>query len=70
MAERQSLDTLGREEKTALRTLSQLKAKFEEMEAKRNKLTEDSTSQGEKKDEVWSICIPCVFVLFSYHTVA
>lgn len=50
--ERQSLDTLGREEKTALRTLNQLKAKFEEMETRRNKLNEDATSQGERKNEL------------------
>lgn len=52
VAERQSLETLGREEKTTLRTLSQLKAKAEEMESRRSKLTEDSTSQEEKKSEV------------------
>lgn len=63
--ERQSLDTLGREEKTALRTLNQLKAKFEEMETRRNKLNEDATSQGERKNEVWSTCSSCAFVPFS-----
>lgn len=52
VAERQSLETLGREEKTALRTLNQLKAKFEEMETRRNKLNEDATSQGERKNEL------------------
>ncbi|KIJ62116.1 hypothetical protein HYDPIDRAFT_169279 [Hydnomerulius pinastri MD-312] len=52
VSERQSLETLGRDEKTAARTLSQLKAKMEEMEAKKVKLNEDATSQGEKKDEL------------------
>ncbi|KAF9225691.1 condensin complex subunit SMC1 [Gyrodon lividus] len=52
VSERQSLETLGREEKTAARTLSQLKGKIEEMETKKTKLTEDATAQGEKKDEL------------------
>lgn len=52
MSERQSLETLGREEKTASRTLGQLKVQIEEMEAKKNKLTEDANAQGEKKTEV------------------
>lgn len=52
VSERQSLETLGREEKTASRTLGQLKAQIEEMETKKNKLTEDANVQGEKKDEV------------------
>lgn len=52
VAERQSLETLGREEKTASRTLGQLKTRIEEMETKRNKLTEDANAQGEKKKEV------------------
>jgi len=65
VAERQSLETLGREEKTALRTLNQLKAKFEEMETRRNKLNEDATSQGERKNGVWSTCTSCAFVPFS-----
>lgn len=52
VTERQSLETLGREEKTASRTLGQLKTQIEEMETKKNKLTEDSSTQGEKKAEV------------------
>ena len=52
VAERQSLETLGREEKTASRTLGQLKTQIEEMETKRNKLSEDANTQGEKKTEV------------------
>ncbi|KAF9233408.1 hypothetical protein BU15DRAFT_90371 [Melanogaster broomeanus] len=57
VSERQSLETLGREEKTAERTLSQLKAKMEEMDNKKNQLTEDATTQGEKKDEVMLITL-------------
>ena len=52
MTERQSLETLGREEKTTSRTLGQLKAQIEEMETKKNKLAEDANSQGERKTEV------------------
>jgi structural maintenance of chromosome 1 len=52
VAERQSLETLGREEKTASRTLGQLKTQIEEMETKKNQLTEDANAQGEKKTEV------------------
>ncbi|KAL4079656.1 RecF/RecN/SMC [Scleroderma citrinum] len=51
VAERQSLETLSREEKTALRTLDQLRTKSEEMDTKRNKLNEDATIQGERKNE-------------------
>lgn len=52
VSERQSLETLGREEKTASRTLGQLKTQMEEMESKKIKLTEDANTQGEKKTEV------------------
>ncbi|KAL4072467.1 RecF/RecN/SMC [Scleroderma yunnanense] len=52
VAERQSLETLSREEKTALRTLDQLRTKSEEMDTKRNKLNEDATIQGERKNEL------------------
>lgn len=50
--ERQSLETLAREEKTSLRTLDQLKSKVEELNTRRNKLSDDATSQGGKKDEL------------------
>ncbi|KAF8840540.1 RecF/RecN/SMC protein [Paxillus ammoniavirescens] len=52
VSERQSLEALGREEKTTARTLSQLQGKIEEMQTKKSKLTEDATAQGEKKDEL------------------
>ncbi|KAH7887101.1 RecF/RecN/SMC [Phlebopus sp. FC_14] len=50
--ERQSLETLSREEKTTLRTVSQLKSKIEEMENRKSKLTEDASSQTDKKNEL------------------
>ncbi|KAI0041884.1 cohesin complex subunit psm1 [Auriscalpium vulgare] len=50
--ERQSLETLKREEKTAARTFTQLSDKQEELEAKRDRLREDVTAQGAKKDEL------------------
>lgn len=59
VSERQSLETLGREEKTAARNLSQGKIKVEEMEARKAKLTEDATTQEEKKDEV------CIYALIT-----
>ena len=50
--ERQALDTLNREEKTASRTFTQLNDKQEEFQRKREKLKEDIDVQGRKKDEV------------------
>ncbi|KAH7929959.1 RecF/RecN/SMC protein [Leucogyrophana mollusca] len=50
--ERQSLETLTRDEKTAHRTLAQLKGKHEEMIQQKEKLSEDSRSQGERKTEL------------------
>ncbi|KAN0084141.1 RecF/RecN/SMC [Tylopilus felleus] len=52
VTERQSLETLAREEKTTSRTLGQLKIQIEELEIKKNKLTEDASTQGEKKTEL------------------
>ena len=52
MDERQALDTLNREEKTASRTFAQLNDKQEEFQRKREKLKEDIDVQGRKKDEV------------------
>lgn len=63
VSERQSLETLGREEKTALRTLGQLKGQIEEMETKRNKLTEDTNAQGEKKTEVTRSALVLIFLM-------
>lgn len=50
--ERQALDTLNREEKTASRTFTQLNDKQEEFQRKREKLKEDIDVQGRKKDEL------------------
>jgi structural maintenance of chromosome 1 len=52
VTERQSLEALGREEKTTSRTLGQLKTQIEEMETRKNKLAEDANAQGERKTEV------------------
>ncbi|KAI9569904.1 hypothetical protein HD554DRAFT_2088472 [Boletus coccyginus] len=52
VAERQSLEALGREEKTASRTLGRLETQIEEMETKKNKLSEDANGLGEKKTEL------------------
>jgi len=52
VAERQSLETLSREEKTASRTLGRLETQIEEMETKKNKLSENANALGEKKTEV------------------
>ncbi|KAI0063838.1 cohesin complex subunit psm1 [Artomyces pyxidatus] len=50
--ERQALDTLTREEKTASRTFTQLNDKQEEFEQKRSRLREDSSVQSSKKEEL------------------
>lgn len=50
--ERQSLETLSRDEKTAGRTLAQLKDKLEQLTQKRDKLSEEDRTQSQKKAEV------------------
>ncbi|KIM86143.1 hypothetical protein PILCRDRAFT_334537 [Piloderma croceum F 1598] len=50
--ERQSLETLTREEKTASRSLAQLKEKHQDLDQKRAKLSEDARVQSERKAEV------------------
>ena len=50
--ERQSLETLKRDEKTTSRTLSQLKDKLEQLTQKRDKLSEEERTQSQKKAEV------------------
>ncbi|KAH7906967.1 RecF/RecN/SMC [Hygrophoropsis aurantiaca] len=50
--ERQSLETLTRDEKTAFRTLTQLKAKHDEMSQNKTKLAEELRVQEEKKEEL------------------
>ena len=50
--ERQSLETLTRDEKTSGRTLAQLKDKLEQLTQKRDKLAEDEQTHTAKKQEV------------------
>ncbi|EIW51887.1 cohesin complex subunit psm1 [Trametes versicolor FP-101664 SS1] len=50
--ERQSLETLSRDEKTAGRTLAQLKDKLEQLTQKRDKLSEEDRTQSQKKAEL------------------
>lgn len=50
--ERQSLETLARDEKTASRALTQLKEKYEGLTTKLSKLQEDEAFQKEKRKEV------------------
>jgi structural maintenance of chromosome 1 len=50
--ERQTLEKLTREEKTASRTFAQLKDKQEELERRRASLREDGDSYGGKKTDV------------------
>ena len=50
--ERQSLQTLTRDEKTASRTLSQLKDKSEQQTQKREKLAEEERTLSQKTSEV------------------
>lgn len=52
MAERQSLDSLSRDEKTAARTLAQLKDKIEQLTTKRAKLGEDEETAKRRKSGV------------------
>ncbi|OSD08222.1 cohesin complex subunit psm1 [Trametes coccinea BRFM310] len=50
--ERQSLETLSRDEKTAGRTLAQLKDKLDQLTQQRDKLAEEEGSQTQKKSEL------------------
>ena len=55
MDERQSLQTLTRDEKTASRTLSQLKDKLEQQTQKREKLAEEERTLSQKTNEVCAL---------------
>lgn len=50
--ERQSLETLTRDEKTASRALTQLKEKHQDLAQKKDKLTEDVRAHSERKIDV------------------
>jgi structural maintenance of chromosome 1 len=50
--ERQSLETLTREEKTASRALAQLREKHQDLDQKRERLSEDVRVHSERKTEV------------------
>jgi structural maintenance of chromosome 1 len=52
VSERQALETLSRDEKTASRTLAQLKAKHEDMERNRERLRGEEETQRANKSEV------------------
>lgn len=52
VAERQSLETLSRDEKTAARSLAQLKDKIEQLTTKRTKLAEDEDAAKRRRTEV------------------
>lgn len=54
MDERQSLETLTRDEKTTGRTLAQLKDKLEQFTQKREKLEEERHTHEQKKADVRS----------------
>jgi hypothetical protein len=54
--ERQALETLTRDEKTANRSLIQLKEKHQDLDQKREKLSEEVRVQSERKAEV---CLEC-----------
>jgi len=54
--ERQTLEKLTREEKTASRTFAQLKHRQEEFEQKRASLREDSNLYEEKRTDVCPLC--------------
>jgi hypothetical protein len=51
--ERQSLETLTRDEKTVRRTLAQFTEKQAELVQKKESLSEDAVTQETKKAEVW-----------------
>ena len=50
--ERQSLETLSRDERTSARTLAQLKERTEAQREKAQKLRQDRDAQSEKRQEV------------------
>ena len=50
--ERQSLESLTREEKTANRALAQLREKHQDLDQKKDKLSEDARVHSERKDDV------------------
>ena len=52
MDERQSLETLTRDEKTAQRVLAQLKDKQTQLDQKKESLSEDARVQENRKSEV------------------
>ena len=52
VAERQSLETLSRDEKTSSRALAQLKDKIEQLTSKRTKLAEDEDAAKTRRTEV------------------
>jgi structural maintenance of chromosome 1 len=56
--ERQSLDRLTREEKTASRTFSQLRDRQEELEQRRASLREDNDVHEAKKSDVRTFVPP------------
>ncbi|EGO04101.1 hypothetical protein SERLA73DRAFT_102460 [Serpula lacrymans var. lacrymans S7.3] len=57
--ERQSLETLSRDEKTASRNLTQIKDRHEQMDQKKVKLIEEIRAQGERKEEVSNLHCSC-----------
>lgn len=52
VAERQSLDTLSRDEKTAARAVAQLQDKIEQLTTRKAKLTEDEETARRRRAEV------------------
>ena len=65
--ERQNLETLTRDEKTAGRGLSQLKEKFSELDGKKGKLEEEVGIWGDKRTEVcfaYLMCPACLTPLW------
>jgi structural maintenance of chromosome 1 len=52
VAERQSLETLSRDEKTAARTLAQAKDKQDQLNQKKAKLSEDEETAKRRRTEV------------------
>ena len=55
VAERQSLDTLSRDEKIAARTVAQLQDKIEQLTTRRTKLGEDEETAKRRRTEVCGI---------------
>jgi structural maintenance of chromosome 1 len=63
ISERQALETLSRDEKTAARTLAQLKAKHEDMERNRERLRGEEETQQANKSEVCIFRVGVFYVL-------